>query len=119
MPAWRYISGGLAVTDEAAIQNVFAPSPGRQQVAEPCRRRIRYNRSRSTYSVLYSPLYMNSEVEAGNHIGRKLSEIGILERCPGVLIPAAPTEPRREAAPQRGVAEQAAPAAVEGCLVRG
>ena len=41
------------------------------------------------------------------------------ESEPGVLIPAAPQEPRREAAPQRGVAEQAAPASVEGCLVRG
>src|SRR5439155_6602300 len=46
-------------------------------------------------------------------------EVRVLERRPCILIAAAPQEPRREAAPQRRIAEETAPAAVESRLVRG
>src|SRR6478672_6971473 len=95
-------------------------APARQQVAEPCPQTDQvHSLALDVLGAVLAAVHEQREIEAGNHIGRKLSEIGILERGPGVLIPAAPQEPRREAAPQRGVAEQAAPAAVEGCLVRG
>ena len=58
------------------------------------------------------------EAEAGYYVRRKLREVGVSECGRGILIAAAPQQPRRKAAAQRGVAEQAAPASVEGGLVR-
>src|SRR5207302_10391610 len=51
--------------------------------------------------------------------GRELRKVRVLERRGGVLISAAPQEPRREAAPQRRIAEETVAAAVEGRLVGG
>src|SRR5829696_5484110 len=51
--------------------------------------------------------------------GGELREMGLFERRPWILVPTAPQKPRREIAPQRRIAEEAAPAAVESCLIRG
>ena len=93
---------------------------GWQQVAEPCPQSDQVQSlTLDVLGAVLATVHEQREVEAGDHIRCKLREVGIPKRGAGVLIPAAPQEPRREAAPQRGVAEQAAPASVEGCLVRG
>src|SRR5882762_5055944 len=59
------------------------------------------------------------EIQSGEHVGRELREVRVLERRRRILMPAAPQQPRRQAAPQRRIAEEAVPAAVEGRLVCG
>src|SRR6266568_5132998 len=73
---------------------------------------------RHVFDAVLAAEHEEREVQAGEHIGRELREIRVLERSRLILIPAAPQEARREVAPQRRIAEKAAPASVKGRLVR-
>jgi len=94
--------------------------PWRQAVAE---RRLQPDQvhplALHVFDAVLAAEHEKRDIQSGEHIGRELREIRVLERCRRILMPASPQKTRRQVAPQRRIAKEAVPAAVEGRLVCG